>query len=109
MNRCGGSRILSQYCVLNHICFMAKLFLYFPPYRPTSSTSGKLATAASSRAQDAQALNALETGRTGFVLKLGEQGARAALRRLCSSAGVTYQAMHSLRHQAGTRLYRQTG
>jgi integrase len=56
-----------------------------------------------------QALSALETGRGGLVIHLGEQGARAALRRLCSSASVTYQAVHSLRHQAGTRLYRQTG
>jgi integrase len=69
---------------------------------------GKPRTVAIS-ARLAQALTALETGRGGLVLDLGEQGARAALRRLCSSAGVTYQAVHSLRHQAGTRLYRQTG
>jgi integrase len=56
----------------------------------------------------AQALTVLERD-SGLVLDLGAQGARAALRRLCSSAGVTYQAVHSLRHQAGTRLYRQTG
>jgi integrase len=56
----------------------------------------------------AQALTVLER-ESGLVLDLGAQGARAALRRLCSSAGVTYQAVHSLRHQAGTRLYRQTG
>jgi integrase len=56
----------------------------------------------------AQALTVLERD-SGLVLNLGAQGARAALRRLCSSAGVTYQAVHSLRHQAGTRLYRQTG
>jgi integrase len=56
----------------------------------------------------AHALTLLERD-SGLVLDLGAQGARAALRRLCSSAGVTYQAVHSLRHQAGTRLYRQTG
>ena len=30
------------------------------------------------------------------------------MRRLCALAGVTYMGTHSLRHQAGTRLYRQT-
>jgi integrase len=44
----------------------------------------------------AQILTALETGRGGLVLDLGEQGARAELRKLCSRAGVTYQAVHSL-------------
>jgi integrase len=68
---------------------------------------GKPRTVAIS-ARLAQALTVLEK-ESGLVLDLGAQGARAALRRLCSSAGVTYQAVHSLRHQAGTRLYRQTG
>ncbi len=29
--------------------------------------------------------------------------------RLCSKTDVTYRALHSLRHTAGTRLMRQTG
>jgi integrase len=57
----------------------------------------------------AQALTTLGPKPDKKVLDLGPQGARAAMRRLCAKAGVTYQAVHSLRHQAGTRLYRQTG
>jgi integrase len=57
----------------------------------------------------AQALTTLGPKPGKKVLDLGPQGARAAMRRLCAKAGVTYQAVHSLRHQAGTRLYRQTG
>jgi integrase len=57
----------------------------------------------------AQALTELGPAPGRKVLDLGPQGARAAMRRLCAKAGVTYQAVHSLRHQAGTRLYKQTG
>jgi integrase len=35
--------------------------------------------------------------------------ARRRMRALCSRAGVDYKAIHSLRHTAGVRIYRQTG
>jgi integrase len=75
--------------------------------RVRNGKGGKPRTVAIS-ARLAQSLTVLKR-ESGLVLDLGAQGARAALRRLCSSADVTYQAVHSLRHQAGTRLYRQTG
>jgi len=34
--------------------------------------------------------------------------ARARMRRLCARAGVPYKGIHSLRHTAGTRLFRET-
>ena len=54
------------------------------------------------------ALRALEVASGQRLLGLGEEGARAAMRRLCTRAGVTYLGVHSLRHSAGTRLYRET-
>ena len=55
-----------------------------------------------------EALRVLEArGEERFVV-LTVHGARASMRRLCLLAGVTYMGTHSLRHQSGTRLYRQT-
>lgn len=54
------------------------------------------------------AIAALERSSGEAVIGLTAQGARAALRRLCLRAGVPYQAVHALRHTAGTRLYRAT-
>jgi integrase/recombinase XerC len=54
------------------------------------------------------ALEALEPAPDGRVIALSAQGIRAALRRLCLEAGVAYQGVHSLRHTAGTRIYRAT-
>ena len=45
---------------------------------------------------------------SGRVVERTPQGARAAMRSLCRRAGVQYQGLHSLRHSAGTRLYRET-
>jgi integrase/recombinase XerC len=69
---------------------------------------GKPRTVAISTRLEA-ALEAL-TPRPGIgVLGLTAQGARAALRRLCTRSGVTYRGIHALRHSAGTRVYRETG
>jgi integrase len=83
------------------------VMIYSQIIKVKNGKGGKPGTVAISE-RLAQALTVLERD-SGLVLDLGAQGARAALRRLCSSTGVTYQAVHSLRHQAGTRLYRQTG
>ena len=59
-------------------------------------------------ARTCTAIEALERSAGEAVIGLTPQGARAALRRLCLRAGVPYQAVHALRHTAGTRLYRAT-
>lgn len=60
----------------------------------------------------AEALGRLEPRSDGRLLGLTPQGARAALRRLERRAAVERakgQAMHALRHSAGTAVYRATG
>ena len=56
-----------------------------------------------------QALDGVKLEANDLVIGIAEHGARAALKRLCARAGVTYRAAHSFRHTAGTRLYEQTG
>ena len=41
-------------------------------------------------------------------LGFGDDWARIKMQKLCALAGVTYRAVHSLRHSAGSRLYQQT-
>jgi integrase len=55
-----------------------------------------------------EALRELGVAKGDRFVELTVHGARAVMRRLCAQAGVTYMGTHSLRHQAGTRLYRQT-
>ncbi len=55
-----------------------------------------------------EALAALERTPGKPLIGLTPQGIREAIRRLCKKYGVPYQAIHALRHTAGTRLYRAT-
>ena len=55
-----------------------------------------------------EALLALELKPGQAVIGLTPQGIREAIRRLCKKNNVAYQGIHSLRHTAGTRLYRAT-
>lgn len=46
---------------------------------------------------------------SGYVLSYRTpHEARARMQRLCKRAGVAYKGIHSLRHTAGTRLFRET-
>lgn len=65
--------------------------------------------AVSASLTDALAALRAEQGSTfGRVFPFGQDAARERLQRLCRRAGVTYRGWHSLRHHAGTRLYRET-
>ena len=55
----------------------------------------------------AQALRVLEPGRPDQQLfTLSDVALRKRLRVLCLNMGVTYRAVHALRHYSGTKLYR---
>ena len=55
----------------------------------------------------AQALRVLEPGRPDQQLfTLSDVALRKRLRVLCLNTGVTYRAVHALRHYSGTKLYR---
>jgi integrase/recombinase XerC len=59
-------------------------------------------------AKTCEAIQELGCAKGQALVQLSAQGTRAAMRRLCAKAGVTYLGVHSLRHASGTRLYAET-
>lgn len=59
--------------------------------------------------QNAPAAKRLRRTRQGKVLPFGDERLRQRLKKLCTLAGVNYRGLHALRHQAGTRMYQETG